>query len=303
MTINKQSREWMIENKRNISQRLAWVASKQDGLLIHHHDGEEEIMIVKKGHFVFLHFVEKNPKTNEDEISDVMSFIDITNPLMLHSIYAQGMLLSLLFVTSPQHIYMLGFGGGRIPLVLHHHFSDLQIESSELSESVISTLEMCFGVKTDNRLHIDKINGREHLRSFSNNKFDIIMLDSFSGAGNHPNELSSIEFYHLCQSKLTRQGVVVTNLVDNNPMFKQKVQTFCASFKYVYEFSHEVNHVYLGSNTVNVSTGELIQRAITFDEKYTLGFKLADIAKCSTKLHCDHSINLLRDNVSLSIPN
>ncbi len=286
----------MVENKRNISQRLAWIRSKENGLLIHNDDGQEEFIITKDNDCVCLHFVEKNQLTNEDEISDVMSFIDVSNPLMLHSLYAQAMLLTLLFIPEPKQLYMLGFGGGRIPLVLHHHFPELTIESSELSEGVVSILEMCFGVKTDERLTIDITNGRDHLNNFEEGKFDIIMLDSFSGAGRHPNELSSLEFYQLCQSRLTEQGIVATNLVDNNPLFKQKTQTFCASFKYTYSFSFEVNHVYLGSNTMDFTQDELIKRAMKMDQRYSLGFNLEESAQQLVKLQCDHSINLLSDS-------
>jgi len=293
--MNQETKNWMSENRRNINQRLAWIRGKENGLLLHNTDNKEEIIITKNEDFVCLHFVEKNIETDEDEISDVMSFIDVSNPLMLQSQYAQAMLLSLLFVPSPKRLYMLGFGGGRLPLVLHHHIPDLYIESSELSEGVISSLEMCFGVKTDDRLKVDVINGREHLQSFKNKHFDIILLDSFSGAGKHPNELSSIEFYNLCCLKMNDNAVVATNLVNNNPLFKQKVATFCASFKYTYSYSFEVNHVLLGSNTLDFSHSQLIKRAIEVDNLYSLGFQLKDIAEKTVRQECGGAINLLSD--------
>ncbi len=295
--MNQAKRNWMIENRRNISQRLAWIRSKENGLLLHNDDGAEEIIITKDNNLVFLRFVEKNEQTNEDEISNVMSFIDISNPLMLQSQYAQAMLLTLLFVPKPEQLYMLGFGGGRIPMVLHHHFPKLVIESSELCEGVLSILEMCFGLKKDNRLNINIINGRDHLQNFQPGKFDIILLDSFSGAGRHPNELSSLEFYKLCHSKLTQHGVVATNLVDDNRLFKQKAQTFCASFKYTYSFSFEANHVYLGSNSLNLTQDQLVKRASTLDKKHSFGFKLEDIAKQTIQTKCETALNLLSDQV------
>ena len=289
---------WMRENKRNINQRLAWIRHKEDGLLIHNRDDNEEIIIAKNEDFLYLHFVEKNKETGEDEISDVMSFIDVNNPLMLQSHYAQAMLLSLAFVPKPKHLYMLGFGGGRLPLVFHHHIADLFIESSELSEGVLSIIEICFGIHLDSRLKVDVINGRKHLHSFEDKHFDIILLDSFSGAGRHPNELSSLEFYELCNTKMSDDAVVATNLVDNNPLFKNKVATFCASFKYSYCFTFEVNHVLLGSNTLDLTQSELIHRAKHVDQLYSFGFKLEDIAKNTSKCSNQQSIktiNLLFD--------
>ncbi len=293
--MKQDKRSWMIENRRNISQRLAWIRSKENGLLLHNDDGKEEIIITKNDNFVFLHFVENDPQTGEDEISDVMSFIDVSNPLMLHSQYAHAMMLSLLFVPSPKQCYMLGFGGGRIPMVLHHHFPKLIIESSELSEGVLSILEMCFGLKQDNRLRIEMIDGRQHLQSFQQQQFDIIFLDSFSGAGKHPNNLSSLEFYQLCNTKLAQHGVVATNLVDNNPLFNQKIQTFCASFKYTYSFSFEVNHVYLGSNSLDLTQDELMKRAFKIDEQYSFGFKLEETARKTTQQKQETTLKLLSD--------
>jgi len=293
--MNQETRNWMSENRRNINQRLTWIRAKENGLLLHNTDNEEEIIITKNEDFVCLHFVEKNIETNEDEISDVMSFIDVRNPLLLQSQYAQAMLLSLLFVPTPKRLYMLGFGGGRLPLVLHHHIPELYIESSELSKGVISTLEMCFGVKTDDRLKVDVINGREHLQSFKDSCFDIILLDSFSGAGKHPNELSSLEFYNLCCVKMSDKAVVATNLVDNNPLFKQKVATFSASFKYTYSYKFEVNHVLLGSNSLDFTQNQLVSRALEVDRLYSFGFKLKDIAENTRKQECTSGINLLCD--------
>lgn len=295
--MNANTKHWKSENRRNINQRLAWIRNKEDGLLLHNKDGNEEIIITKNASFVSLHFVEQNAKTQEDEISDVMSFIDVSNPLMLQSQYAQAMLLCLLFVPSPKRLYMLGFGGGRLPLVLHHHIADLYIESSELSESVTQVLEMCFGVKTDERMKVDVINGRKHLQRFTDNHFDIILLDSFSGAGKHPNELSSMEFYQLCQLKMSKDAVIATNLVDNNALFTNKVATFCASFKYTYHFKAGINHVLLGSDSVDFTQSEWIAQAGKLDELYSFGFKLMNVAKETVREHASDisAINLLSD--------
>lgn len=284
-------RHWKIENKRNILQRLLWIRSQEDGVVMHYDDGIEEILVIKKGHLVFLHFVGEcngeGAQTDEKVISNAMSFIDISNPLMLYSPYSQAMLMCLAFIKEPKNLYMLGFGGGRIPLVLHHHLPQLVIESSEQSKGVVSLLEVCFGIKTNEqsgRINLEVIDGKKHLNTFSEELFDIIMLDTFSGAGMHPNELSSPAFYQLCKLRLTNQGVIATNLVSSSPDFHQKVEDFCQSFKYCYSFSHQRNHVYLGSDFHQLNKDEIVQQAILVDKKYAFDFKLVEQAKLAQVL-------------------
>jgi spermidine synthase len=276
---------WKIENKRNVSQRLSWIRGQQDGVVVHYNDGIEEILVVKKDNLVFLHFVGESSTKQGDKaekvVSDAMSLIDVSNPLMLHSPYAHAMLMSLAFIPEPSQLYMLGFGGGRIPMILHHYLPQLVIESSEQSEGVVSLLEMCFGIKANEqsgRIKVDTVNGREHLQQFPQQLFDIILLDTFTGAGVHPNELSSTDFYRLCSSRLSSKGVVATNLVSTSPDYHQKVDDFCDSFKYCYSFSHENNHVYLGSDVLQMNRDELVEKAQLADEKYQFDFKLADQA-------------------------
>jgi len=291
--MDQQLKNWKLESKRNISQRLTWIRGKEDGIVLFHDDGTEQILVLKDNDLIFLHFVEEDPKTKKDVVSDVMSLIDLSNPLTLHSPYAQAMLLSLLFVPEPAQLYMLGFGGGRIPMILHHHLPNLTIQSSEQSKGVVDLLEMCFGIETSERLSIATLDGREHLESFPPNQFDIILLDSFSGAGMHPNDLSSVEFYKLCQSRLSVNGIVSTNLVCSSPDFDQKVKHFCDSFLYVYAFNNVLddgsdtnndNHVYFGSNTHDISLKELLKRAQETDDQYHFNFKLEKWAKMTTKL-------------------
>ncbi len=278
--MGQQLTNWQRDNKKAILQRLGWIRPKADGIIFHYDKNGEEMIVVKRGDFIFLHFVAKAPDTtqNKDCISDVMSLIDIQHPLHLHSQYAQAMLMVLAFVPQPRQLYMLGFGGGRIPMILHHYFPELTISSSESSGGVITLLEMFFGIETSERLSVSHIDGRQHLQHFPHNIFDIILLDGFSNAGDHPDTLATVEFYQLCKSKLATGGVVASNLVDNHPAFEQKMETFCAAFRYVYHFRHEENHVVIGSDQQWLDLNKRLSRAKSIDEKYSLGFQLAPYA-------------------------
>ncbi len=295
--MNQSLKDWQRENHKAILQRLGWLHNKPDGIVIHHETDDEELIIVKKADFIFLHFIGKDEKSGKDCISDVMSLINISQPLTLYSHYTQAMLMVLAFVPQPRRLYMLGFGGGRIPMVLHHYLPELQIEASEISAGVIALLEMCFGIKTCKRMNVEKADGKQHLQSFPLNHFDIILLDSFAGAGDHPDELSTLEFYQLCKSRLSTGGVIATNLVDNNSRFKQKAETFCAAFKYVYHFSYEENHIYLGADKYNINNNQLVSMAKQVDSTCQFNFKLSKYAARFQHQYCDNQNNLLTDNL------
>ena len=285
------------ENLARIHKALHWVSKKPDGIVINHSDGVENLLVIKDGDIVSLHFMDTKMLLIKTKISDSMSSIDISDPLNLKGQYAQAMMLSLVFKPQPKKLYMLGFGGGRVPMVFHHYVPKLVIEASEHSQGVVQLAEACFGITLDDRMRVSTEDGREHLASFPENHFDIILLDSFSGIGDHPNQLSTQEFYELCKSRLTQDGVVVTNLVDNNPYFKQKVATFCAAFKYSYQYESKGVYIFFGSDADDFSQTKFRQKAQEIVAQYTFEFPLLESSHCVTKCRAEmFSDKRLRDN-------
>ena len=285
------------ENLKRIKKSLAWLASKPDGIVLTHSDNIENLLVVKEGGLVSLHFMDTKLFLIKTKISGVMSSIDIKNPLKLIGKYAYGMMLSLVFKPEPKRLYMLGFGGGSIPMVFHHYFPHLSVYASDISQGVIHLAEACFGMMPDERMKITVEDGRTHLESFPKGYFDIILLDSFSGIGDHPNDLSTQEFYKLCKSRLTIGGVVATNLVDNNPCHQQKVATFCAAFKYSYQYEYEGTCVYLGSDKGDFNQDDFQQKAKLLQAKYKFEFPFAESSEHVTPCQAEtFSDTRLKDN-------
>lgn len=275
------------ENLVRINKSLLEVSKKPNGIVVNHSDGVENLLVVKDGNIVSLHFMDTKMLLLKTKISDSMSSIDISDPLNLQGKYAQAMMLSLVFKPQPKKLYMLGFGGGRVPMVFHHYVPELVIEASEHSQGVVQLAEACFGITVDDRMRISTDDGREHLASFPEDHFDIVLLDSFSGIGDHPNQLSTQEFYQLCKSRLTQSGVVVTNLVDNNPYFKQKVATFCAAFKYSYQYESGGVYIFFGSDTDNFKQAEFRQQAKEVVAQYAFKFPFIEGSECVTACHAE----------------
>lgn len=291
---------WNSENLTRIRKALLWVYSRKDGIVANQSDDIEHLMVIKEKNIVSLYFTSTKILENNSKISNTMSSIDITHPLKLTGKYAQVMMLSLVFKPQPKKLYMLGFGGGRVPMIFHHYFPELTIESSEVSKGVLELSKICFGIIPDKRMNISLQDGRKHLATFPKKHFDIILLDSFSGVGEHPNDLSTLEFYQLCQSRLTDDGVIVTNLVDNNPYFKQKVATFCTLFKFNYEYKDNEASLFFASNVDNFSEDEFQQKAEKIAAQYKFEFPIIKNSHNITACHAkDFSDAILRDKAIL----
>ncbi|MCK5813220.1 MAG: fused MFS/spermidine synthase [Cocleimonas sp.] len=289
-------KNWNSENLIKIRKALLWVYAKKEGIIANHSDGVENLMVIKDKNIISLHFMDTTVFLLKSKVSDSMSSIDISQPLNLLGKYAQVMMLSLVFKPQPKNLYMLGFGGGRVPMIFHHYFPKLLIEASEVSEGVIQLAEICFGVVPDERMKISLQDGRKHLATFPQKHFDIILLDSFSGIGEHPNHLSTQEFYQLCQSRLTDDGVAVTNLVDNNPYFKQKVATFCATFKFTYQYKYKKTYLFFGSDVNNFNQDEFKLKAKKIATQYEFEFPYTENSDYITACYAeDFSAQILLD--------
>lgn len=291
-------KNWNSENLIRIRESLVWACSQSDGMIANYSDEAENLIVVKEGNNIALHFIDTKTLMIKSKISDPMSTIDISNPLNLQGKYGQAMMLSLVFKPHPKNLYMLGFGGGRVPMVFHHYFPDLIIESSELSESVLELAEICFGINPDERMRVALQDGREHLETFPENHFDIILLDSFSGIGEHPTNVSTLEFYQLCKSRLVNDGVIVTNLVDNNPFYHHKVATFFSAFKFGYEYNNEET-IFFASDVDDFGSEEFKQKTAEIAAHYEFEFPYDENSDYMTAYNYDEldTEMILRDEL------
>jgi SEC-C motif len=123
------------------------------------------------------------------------------------------------------------------------------IESTEIDAEVVRVARRWFGVEPDERMVVFTEEGRGYLAGQPPTvAYDIILVDTFTGSGQHPYSLSTVEFYEAVRSHLASDGVVATNLVASDPMFEPKVATIRASFDHVWCFASEGADVFFGSD-------------------------------------------------------
>lgn len=262
------------ENLEKIINKLFFLRDLKDGFIHKEVSSFGDIFLYKEGNQVHMYFFE------DGKFSGIMSRVDITHPLILLGVYSRAVMLSLLFVQNPKNMYLIGFGGGRIPMIFNHFFPEIKIESTEIDSKVISLAEKYFGITYDERMKVYDEDGRDFLQKQSfEKKYEIIIIDSFVGNGKHPYSLSTKEFYDLCKNHLEDDGIVVQYLIDNDIYILKKRLTFIASFSKVFEWEENGSHVLFGMNKNDIKIDELEKIAKNIDSSRNYSFELSVMTK------------------------
>ena len=268
---------WQSINLSAILQRLAWLEKQPDGIIFCQDSGVHYVVVRKYQSHIKLALVEKvNLHTDL-----LQSVLDLNNPLHLVSEYTQAMLLGLVWQSQPHRIYIAGFGGGRIPLVLHHYFQETVIECADVDPIAIEAATQCFGVQLDDRLTVAIQDGREYLEQQNPDiQYDIIMTDVFFGNGYFPHRLATKEFYQLCEKHLSSDGVVLVNLLQRDEFYAEKIKTFQSVFSQVCVCPwKDINSVLIGSNSAILEKDEIVARAKYLQDGYQFSFPLTERAQ------------------------
>ena len=267
---------WQTFNLAAIQQRLAWLQQQPDGIIFCKDSGVHYVAVTKDRSHIKLSLIEKvNLHTDL-----LQSVFDFHNPLHLVSEYTQAMLLGLVWQNQPQRIYIAGFGGGRIPLVLHHYLPESTIDCADIDPIAIEAATQCFGVQFDSRLTATIQDGREYLdQQKLDIKYDIIMTDVFFGNGYFPHRLATKEFYQVCEKRLSIDGVVLVNLLQRDEFYAGKVKTFQSVFSQVCVCPwKDINSVLIGSNSTILEKDEIVARAKYLQDGHDFSFSLIDRA-------------------------
>jgi spermidine synthase len=272
----EQQKHWQTINLSAIQQRLASLKQQPDGVIFCKDSGVHYVAVRKDKSQIKLSLVEKvNLHTDL-----LQSILDLNNPLHLVSEYTQAMLLGLVWQNQPQRIYIAGFGGGRIPLVLYHYLPETVIECADVDAIAIEAATQCFGIQLDGRLSVAIQDGREYLEQQNPDiQYDIIMTDVFFGNGYFPHRLATQEFYQLCQTHLSTAGVVLVNLLQRDEFYAEKIKTLQSVFSQVCVCPwKDINSVLIGTNSPILDKNEIVVRTQSLQDCHQFSFPLTDRA-------------------------
>ena len=263
-----EKRLWQESNRLAIMRRLHWLSDQPQGPIHHRQTTLHNIAVHKVGTQIRLFFIDPTAE-------EIMSRMDLTNPLYLLALYTRAMMLGLVWWQHPRRVYAIGFGGGRVPMLLHHYFPDVTVESTDIEPAVKDIAERFFGVAFDDRLRIAIEDGRDYLTNQpSSYRYDMIMLDGFRGNGYGPYRFSTLEFYHLCKKHLTEGGVILANILEGDQLYLDKIRTFCAAFSSAYLYRREGADVLIGTDSSEITKEEIAARAAVLDEEHGFEFAL-----------------------------
>jgi spermidine synthase len=266
---------WQTHNLESINRRLAAVKRLSNGILFDQQSPYNHVVVRKtKGQLLLCYRHERN------RIEEIESRLDIDQPLKLLSDYTQAMLLALAWQPKPQRMLLLGLGGGRLQMVLHHYLEHVNLYTVELDPLVVEVAQRFFAWETDERQHLAIKDGRDYLRGFPTEAlYDLILLDAFQVSG-IPMHLCTREFFAECRENLTPGGIVVTNLHSSTSIYDSIRKTFAMSFRSTTAFRLiGGNVVVVGSESERIGVAEIRERIAAVQTQYGFDFGLPDLAR------------------------
>jgi len=161
--------------------------------------------------------------------SMVQSAMRLAAPNELELIYTQCMMGFMLFHPNPEHVMMIGLGGGSLVKFVYHYLPESRITVVEPYRQVIMAAQQYFHVpQSDKRLTIVEADGAQYINT-DNISADIVMVDGFDD-DYQVQSLCSQDFYNRTKQILSRNGMLVANLLSRDKQLKTLLQRIETSF-------------------------------------------------------------------------
>lgn len=145
----------------------------------------------------------------------VQSSMRVSEPFELDLGYTRAMMGFLLFNDEPQHILLVGLGGGSLSKYCYHQFPQARITTLEINPDVIALRDEFLIPPDSERFEIVQADAADYLTR-SDLHADVILLDGYDAEG-LPKSLCAESFYSNCWQALSTQGVLVANLWGGEP--------------------------------------------------------------------------------------
>jgi len=153
------------------------------------------------------------------------------DPTALALGYTRTMMGFLLFRPSPCRISMIGLGGGSLAKYCYRHLPDTTITAIEINPDVIALRDLFHLPRDDDRFRVVCADGARYIDA-PDHRPDVLLVDGFNADG-LPAELGSRSFYEACRRRLSDDGILVANLVTDEPAF----HSYMRSLRDVFENS------------------------------------------------------------------
>lgn len=181
-----------------------------------------EILVSEEAGVRYLHF-------SSDWIQGAMR---VARPWALELDYTREMMAGLLLRPAPdwpRRALLIGLGAGSLTKFLHRHRPEARLTVVEIEPQVVATARHCFKLPDeDERLRISIGDGADFVAG-TRTRFDLILVDGFD-ADARTGMLDTLPFYANCQSRLSEEGLLVTNLISKRRDFRESLARLQEAF-------------------------------------------------------------------------
>lgn len=202
-------------------------------------------------------------------------------PLHLEFPYTQVGMVGLALIPADARILFVGLGGGAMPMYVRQLLREARIDVVEIDPLVVEVAQDWFGFAPDSQLTVHTGDGRRFIQESRPATWDLIVLDAFSD-DEVPYALTTREFLQVVRSRLSRSGVVVSNLWSDNRLYPAMVATYVAVFDEVHMVRvprRDQRILVTGPGTRGLDGEALANRARELARDRELGFDLPTLVE------------------------
>ena len=185
-------------------------------------DAWGNILVVKDRNYRQLVFGSPNEQSR----------MNVRNPHILVHKYTRAMMIVLAFI-KPQHVTILGLGGGCLLRSMVHVMPTCELHVIELRQSVYDVASTFFGLPVSDNVVITIDDAKEQLENIRNNSTNIIFSDMYGSVNMNSYQLE-IDFLNQSYRILSFDGWLVINYLEisdfNTPFFEHLHDLFSSVF-------------------------------------------------------------------------
>lgn len=190
----------------------------------------------------------------------------LMEPTSLTFEYTQAMLIALAF-KMPQHVTLLGLGGGSLLRCLHHHFDSMAFRVVEIRRDVLEVAKQYFCLPQDMRIEYVIDDGVRAMMAAPSESTNMIFSDMFNSMGPEASQESADFLLDACRV-LTQRGWLVINCHDLPSVTGVFMQQAMRLFKEVYWVALNSGNfvLFMGKETLGLPFDEIAFRTLSLEQ-------------------------------------
>lgn len=162
------------------------------------------------------------------DLNSVQSEMDIRDPAKLLFAYTRKMMAFLLFRPEPEHVVIVGLGGGSLTRFCHQQLPHTRVTTVEIDENVIGLSELFSMPAPTARSQIVHADAARYFASVDD-PADVVLIDGCDRWGTAP-AFRAPSFYDALRERLRPGGVLVVNLIGDSELKAGIARTVEAAF-------------------------------------------------------------------------